>query len=357
MIIKDIKSKFNSLINNVSVKRMALAVLISLILHTLMFGGFNWELPSINQNHSVIEAQLMPLPPKLQPMKPVPVKPKMAKKSAQPTPAPTPVIAPEITTESSADEAAPVTAENIESTNTAPADELPIVVPQDDPIPKPFTYVVTEFDAKRGQDATPAGSAKITYQALPDNRYRLRSELQAKGLLALFIKQRTLISEGTITENGLRPDKFQYIVEKDEQKTSTVLFNWVNKTAIFQSKKELKVKVEALPEGTQDLLSFMYQSMFVPPLNETRFNVANARNIKVYDYEFAGEEIIETKIGKINAIHLHRSNEDGDETVDLWLAPDYLHLPVKIVQTGKKGVLEMYMTSIKSDASASAEKH
>lgn len=353
--MKDIKSIFNNAINNIIVKRMALAVLISVILHTLIFSGFGWELPSFNSRHSVIEAQLMLLPVKLQEMKPNPVKPKIAKNTAKPVPVPSTVSAPEIIPESTLNQSPAVTTDNIESTEIVPLDESSIVVPQDDPVPRPFTYVVTEFDAKRGQDATPAGSAKITYQALPDNRYILRSELQAKGLLALFIKQRTLISEGSITENGLRPDKFQYIVEKDDQKTNTVLFDWVNKTALFQSKKELKVKVDALPEGTQDLLSFMYQSMFVPPLNQTKFYVANAKSIKEYDYEFAGEEIIESKIGKINTIHLHRANEDSDETVDLWLAADYLHLPVKIVQVGKKGVLEMHMTSIKSDASASPE--
>ena len=341
---------FSAIKNNVSLKRMALAVLVSLILHALIFGGFTWELPSLNQNHTVIEAQLMRLPPKLQEMKPSPTKPKPVKKVQAKPDLPVEVVA------EKAPEQEPPALEDLNTTpEIIPIDDSSIVVPPDDPAPKPFTYVVTEFDAKRGQDATAAGSAKIIYQALPDNRYSLRSELQAKGLLALFIKQRTLISEGTITENGLRPDKFQYIVEKDDQKTSTVIFDWVNKTALFQSKKELKVRVDALPEGTQDLLSFMYQSMFIPPLNETKFNVANAKNIKEYDYEFAGEEMIESKIGKINTIHLHRTNEDGDETVDLWLAPDYLHLPVKIVQVGKKGTLEMYMTSIKSDATTSPQ--
>lgn len=349
--MQDVKSSFYSLINNKSLKRMGLAVVISVIVHTLIFGRFVWELPTINQSRSVIEAQLIKPPAKLKEMKSSPAKSKPIKKTQRKS-----MLQPEIPAEIAADKALIQVQPTLEDLNTTPevmpVDESSIVVPQDDPAPTPFTYVVTEFDAKRGQDATPAGTAKITYQALPNNHYRLSSELNAKGLLALFIKQRTLISEGSITGNGLRPDKFQYIVEKDDQKTSTVLFDWVNKTAMFQSKKELKVRVEALPEGTQDLLSFMYQSMFIPPLNETHFFVANARNIKEYDYEFAGEEMIDSKIGKINTIHLHRTNEDGDETVDLWLAPDYLHLPVKIVQVGKKGTLEMYMTSIKSDASA-----
>ena len=89
--------------------------------------------------------------------------------------------------------------------------------------------------------------------------------------------------------------------------------------------------------------------MFVPPLNEIQFYVTNGRNIHEYDYVFYGEEMLDTKLGPLNAVHLHRANEDREETIDLWLAPNYLYLPVKITQTNKKGTLELFITRLQTD--------
>lgn len=339
--------------NNLSYRRMAIAIALSVLLHALLFGGFSWKLPDLNDNTTLIQAQLVQrTPPKLQALKPVPVKAKTPVPKKVTKPIEEPVIEPK-------PEAVPTTEtrHSIIDDRNAPTEYIeppvetasdPIIVPADDPLPKPYTYVVSEFDAKRAQDASAAGTAKITYQTLPNLHYSLTSEMHAKGLLSLFIQERALISEGLITDKGLQPSSFKYQVKNNKEKTTSTVFDWQKKTVTFQTNKG--DKQVPLPDGAQDLLSFMYQPMFVPPLNEIKYFVTNGRTMREYDYEFTGEETITTKLGALKTIHLHRTNDDGDEIIDLWLATDYLYLPVKITQTNKKGTLELYITSLKTEA-------
>ena len=339
--------------SNTSYRRMAIAVLVSVILHALFFGGFTWRLPSINESTSIIEAQLVKrAAPKLQDAKPIPIKVKktIRKEVVQPIKIAQPVQ------ESVTEPVLENPTQHIIDDRNAPVEYVgaPVEssattsVPADEAAPKPYAYVVTEFDVKRGRDANSAGSAKIVYQALPNQHYSLSSEMKAKGLLSLFIQQRTLTSEGLVTDNGLQPINFKYQVAGNKEKSTDTVFDWQNRTVIFHSSKG-EIRVD-LPDEAQDLLSFMYQFMFVPPLNKIKFNVTNGKAMKEYDYVFNGEEVLNTKLGQMNTIHLHRTNDDGDETIDLWLAPNYLHLPVKITQTNKKGTIELNVTRLQTEA-------
>ena len=337
---------------------MAVAIVFSLLLHALLFGGFSWKLPDLTDNKTIIQAQLVQrAPPKLQNLKPVRLKAKPTPKKvklppkAKLPPIEPPAVAPIANTEPQPTAEPQDVADDTNASKNTTSPEMerdPIPIPADDQAQKPYEYVVSQFEAKRAQDATAAGTATITYQALPNKRYSLTSEMHAKGLLSLFMKQRLLTSEGNITDKGLQPTSFKYEVENNKVKSTFTTFDWQSKTVTLQSNKgEKKVP---LPDGAQDLLSFMYQPMFVPPLNETKYYVTNGRTVRDYDYEFTGEETITTKIGDLHTIHLHRTNDDGDEIIDLWLATDYLYLPVKIVQTNKKGTLELYITSLKTEA-------
>ncbi len=343
---------FKPIFNNISYKRMALAVVVSLILHAIFFGGFIWKPPSLNHNNShMIEAQLVKRPPpKLQDAKPVKLKKKdLQKKVSQKK---NPTLAPDIKADEPASASdgtsvVPVEVPN-EVTQYVSEPSAPFIMPEDEPAAKPYAYVLTTFDVKRAQDASAAGTAKIIYQALPNQHYLLTSEMNAKGILSLFVQQRKLSSEGLITDKGLQPNNFKYEVAGNKDKTTDTYFDWPNKTITFYSSRGENKLV--LPDGTQDLLSFMYQFMFVPPLNEIQFNVTNGRTIREYDYVFYGEEMLDTKLGPLNTVHLHRANEDREETIDLWLAPDYLYLPVKITQTNKKGTVELFITRLQTDA-------
>jgi hypothetical protein len=149
-----------------------------------------------------------------------------------------------------------------------------------------------------------------------------------------------------VNETGLQPDFFSYQYGNDASKEQTARFSW--KQGVLHLRSEKVSKTEPLNSGTQDLLSFMYQFMFSPPLDNTQVIVTNGKNLRTYAYQFVGETTITTGMGNINTIHLIKT-DDNQEKTELWLATDYQYLPVKIRKTEKNGeVIEQMITKMSS---------
>jgi hypothetical protein len=88
-----------------------------------------------------------------------------------------------------------------------------------------------------------------------------------------------------------------------------------------------------LPPATQDRLSVMYQFMFLPlgKLKTVPVSMTNGRKVESYRYDVVGRDTVDTPLGKINALHLVRQREAGDNTVEVWLAPERSFFPVKLL--------------------------
>jgi hypothetical protein len=88
-------------------------------------------------------------------------------------------------------------------------------------------------------------------------------------------------------------------------------------------------------QGTQDLLSFNYQLGFMPhPEVGSTLPIATGRKYGIYRLEVLGDEDIEIPAGVLRTLHLRAP---GVNTTELWLAYDYLLLPVKIRFVDNKG--------------------
>jgi hypothetical protein len=202
--------------------------------------------------------------------------------------------------------------------------------------------VETEFAVTKGGTK---GVMRNSYQVLPDGSYVLKSEVEAKGLASLFLGKLKQQSEGTVTEHGLRPSSYSYQYGDNADKAQRASFDWQAGELTMQNGK--KIKTAPLGEGTQDFLSFMYQFMFVPPLEQMQLSIANGKKLGTYDYGFEGEETLSTKMGELRTVHIFRSRGGSDEKTELWLALDYHNLPVKVRQTEKDGdVIEQIATRI-----------
>jgi len=105
----------------------------------------------------------------------------------------------------------------------------------------------------------------------------------------------------------------------------------------------MKKRSVALPEGTQDLLSALYQFAFTlagsgpPPDGVFRLPITNGRKLDSYGYGVVGEEGLETPLGKLKTLHLSKLHNPGEEGTEIWLAADYHYLPVRIRVTDKQG--------------------
>ena len=81
------------------------------------------------------------------------------------------------------------------------------------------------------------------------------------------------------------------------------------------------------------------------PKEDISIQVADGKRVKDYQLVFAGEEMVETALGPVQALHFKRVHDDPERKSDMWLAPawDYLMIktvhiedgePVRVVITG-----------------------
>lgn len=344
-------------------RKLLLATLPSLIFHVFLFMLFSVELPEIESDTQLIEARLVqlempkdianavPTPkPKSEPKKTAPEKPvePLAQKppTISPEPQPSGAASPSnLGTLSSATlnmgNPGGVGIENQDQGREA--ESIPY---QFEPEPEvlPYTRVEAEFEVKRGSDATAAGLSRVSFNVDKNKRYTIVSQTEAKGLVSLFFSTLQQKSEGSLTEAGLRPDFYSYQYGNNSKKLQTASFDWEKRELTLRNAKgENKLPLVA---GTQDFLSFMYQFMFVPPLSNLQIIMTNGKKLGTYNYSFEGEEIIASKFGELNTIHLLK-NSDDEEKTEVWLATDYQYLPVKIRKTEKDGtVIEQLVSKL-----------
>lgn len=316
-------------------KRWVWAVLLSVLLHVLLLGGWHFAMPSFESSRQLIEAELLPPP---------------AKKTASPKKAHKPAKRKQLPNEVSPESIKP----NVDSEEQAPQVDEPLWREEDRPayeemarLPAP-SFVDMDFDVKR-VNSFGSGRAHYRYQAEPQGRYSLRSEMEAVGLASIaFAGKRIETSVGKITEQGLQPEAYRVDVTGKPDKLQAANFDWGgNKLTLKTAKTET---VEDLPEGTQDFLSFMYQFMFTPPLERMEWPLTNGKMVRIYNYQFIAEEVIATKFGQINTYHIAKSSGDADEKTDVWLAEDYRFIPIKILKIAKDGTgYEFIATRIDTD--------
>ncbi|MFM7481471.1 MAG: DUF3108 domain-containing protein [Candidatus Methylopumilus sp.] len=197
-----------------------------------------------------------------------------------------------------------------------------------------YKKVVIDYDVRRSVDGSPVGAARTTYFLEENNQYSIKNEVEAKGFVSLFYWNKLQqTSDGILTPEGLKPKNYHY--QFGSKIDNFAVFDWDAKKIITTTNG--KINEFDMLEGSQDMLSFMYQFMFEPPLTKMKIYITNGKNYKPYDYSYIGEEVIETDVDKILTLHIAKFNYNNEERIDLWLAKDYKYLPIKIRKTEKDG--------------------
>ncbi len=205
--------------------------------------------------------------------------------------------------------------------------------------------------ANSAQAAAPA-SAEITYNLfrnrimlgtitehfeIKDGTYRITSDGRATGLLALVQRDPIrLMSTGDLTKDGLRPQRFE---GHRAGKSMYGEFDWPG--AKLTLTHDGLNHALALPPGTQDRLSIMYQLMFALPNNKAKvmdFAMTNGRKIEKYRYTAQHDVTIDTPFKRLVTTHLVKQREADDSGTEIWVAPEYGNLPVKLLIVEDDGV-------------------
>ncbi len=363
-------NKLLEILQEPALKRLGLAIVISAVLHSIFFGNIHFPLPSFKPDVHLIEARIL-----------TPKAVLTTATESEPTTQAEPIAEPlpEILAELPPEAIAPVTenkAEEMVALEASPIilpDEASALVPpidNVDPIPvqepaeqedigliineNAYQYLETEFDVRTAIDGSAEGKATITYDVIENMQYRISWLTEGAGIMALLFPALLQTSDGELTKTGLRPSHYLYQFGKKADKTRAASFDWQAKKVILQTAKA--TKTEDLPEGTQDLLSFMYQFMHVPPLQHMQMPIVNGKKLRIYDYSFEGEEQINSSLGELKTIHILHSGSNEEEKTELWLAIDYQYVPVKIRKIESDGsVVEMLATRITTNRTVANE--
>jgi hypothetical protein len=358
-------NKITAILNNPAYRRLLIALIISGLIHLYLVGGLNLSIPG----KAIPSSMNVVLAPHVERKKPVLAQPpphkrppparrikKQAVKPLAPVPQQPVLTAPAIET--------PVAEIPIPAEPVAPIAEIasePVTPIKNDAIPGSVTETaVTKTDDRIDPatlnaplsvetefmvtvDGTP-GVMRNSYQVNPDGSYILKSTTEAKGFAALFLSgQLVQISEGIVTGKGLEPLHYTYQYGNKADKVRHASFDWAANKLTLETDK--KVSTAPLAEGAQDMLSSMYQFMFMPPKERMQLVYTDGREPRTHNYTITGEETLSTKIGELRTVHITTRNTDGDARTELWLAVDYYHLPVKMRKTGKNGsVIEQVVT-------------
>lgn len=160
-----------------------------------------------------------------------------------------------------------------------------------------------------------------------DGHYELKSVTETVGLAKLVKAYKlTQYSSGSYSRQGLQPE---YFFEERAERLGTQR-NTLELDHTAQQARFSHGGVAALPPDTQDILSILYQ---FPPLDHAKtvpIIVGNSKKIEQYEFEVVDNEDIRTAMGKLHTVHLrklHRPNEDG---LEIWLALEYRLFPVKL---------------------------
>ncbi len=299
-------------------RRIVFAIGISVLLHGLLLWGPGIQLPRFESSLPTLTAKLEALP--AAPAKPKTRKTKPAAQKIAPEPAAkTETAAPPQEIPPAASEPVAASAPVETKTLAAAVDEAA----ERPPLPRQAQLT---FAINLGNGGLRVGETIHTLE-VNDGRYVLRATTTTVGLAKLFKSYKlNQYSNGSYGKDGLRPELFteERIDRLGTQRDAVELDHDAN-LARYSSEKEM-----ALPPETQDILSVLYQ---FPPLAHTEVasvSVCNARKIERYDFEITANEEIETPLGRLLTVRLHKMHAPGEEGLDIWLAREYRLFPVKI---------------------------
>lgn len=179
-------------------------------------------------------------------------------------------------------------------------------------------------------NGVPVGVMQDVFE-VRDGRYQIVSETHAIGVLALVQRRPARVtSTGEAGRTGLRPQTFEATRGNSDARRTRADFDWIGNTLTLIH--DGRSDTVALPQGSQDRLSVMYQFLFLAPeqLRDLRFAMTNGRKLDQYRYSIGPDTALDTPLGRLAVVHLVKQQAPGDTATEIWLAREHAMLPVKM---------------------------
>ncbi|MFV1872256.1 MAG: DUF3108 domain-containing protein [Oleiphilus sp.] len=190
------------------------------------------------------------------------------------------------------------------------------------------------YTAKIKKGVSIDGSATRSLKKLDDSRWLYRFDVES---FIADIKEKSVLS----FENGrVVPEEYNYKLSAFlmSDRKRNIKFNWQNKIAENPLKKGWRLN--GIPENTYDRLSYQLQLLLdVNQGKETiKYQIAHKGKLRESQFVILGEEVLETKFGKLNSIVAKKQrDEDAKRETYLWFSSDYPLLLLRMTQKEKDG--------------------
>lgn len=197
-----------------------------------------------------------------------------------------------------------------------------------------LTTFSTEYSASANGIKAKA-SRKL--QRLDDGSYQFENTLTAEfagATLATLIET----SKFKMLGQNIAPLHYQYSLTGISDDNKVIAFDWQSMLAV--SSETLKSWTVDLIDNTQDPLSYQ---LVLPQLlaNQTgsllEIPVIDGGDIEAQRFRIIGEEVLDSKIGRLNCVIVERITNDK-RTTTIWFAKDHSYLLTKLEQTTASGL-------------------
>lgn len=192
------------------------------------------------------------------------------------------------------------------------------------------------------KDGSQVGKIEEIYTR-DNDRYTLTSTTTPFGFFAIF--KIVFTSSGSVTTQGLRPLHFDDNRHGNSGKNSQAEFDWASKQLTLV-RQEQRTQL-ALPDGTQDRLSAMYQFMFLAldHADTVSFAMTNGNKLDNYRYAIVSQQKLDTPAGQLDTLYLDSQAKPGENRTEIWLSTRQHNLPCKMIVTDAQGGQYMQVLS------------
>jgi hypothetical protein len=178
-----------------------------------------------------------------------------------------------------------------------------------------------------------------------DDRWRLESHTQPKGIAKLFVGDIEETSEFELTDTGVRPLRFEARESRGDE-SQRVEFDWARGIAVSESgsaRVELPLRPRTLDHALVQV-ALMLEVAAGAPL--APYHIVEKNEARTYLYERTGDETVETPAGSFRAVKVRQQREGSSRELFFWFAPDLGHLAVRVEQRKDgKPTFTMLLTS------------
>lgn len=151
------------------------------------------------------------------------------------------------------------------------------------------------------------------------------------------------ISDGTISEQGLQPNSFQILVN-----------NGVNRFAKFDRNtmmmtygKPSKPRTIPFNKTVQDISTIGFHMALAYDDKPQDIQVTAGTGIYTIRMQLVAEEKIRLPVGIVRTLHIHGQSLGGEAaSADVWLAPDYRNMPVKVKVSSEGRTLDQSLSAL-----------